>query len=258
MPSPDRTFTTVKLTEEAIGLMLDALPQKPGNDDSHQPVTVIVRPGRLILRSRPRLGAEWAEVPVPGVSVIGASQRVCLNRTFITKALRFGFSEFEVQDALSPVVFTAPGKKLLAMIIHSADAPATAQTQSESTTPSAQEATKPTEIAEAAPRPPLQPDNPTEKKPAMETANKITALPAPERGSLKPINGNNGNNGETPTALKTVVESVERIKTNLRDMIGDLNDTLDLLKAAEKEKKTTLKEVESVRATLRSLQKVEL
>ena len=33
---------------------------------------------------------------------------------------------------------------------------------------------------------------------------------------------------------------------------------LDLLKAAEKEKKATLKEVESVRATLRSLQKVEL
>ena len=58
--------------------------------------------------------------------------------------------------------------------------------------------------------------------------------------------------------MKAVVESVERIKTNLRDMIGDLNDTLDLLKAAEKEKKATLKEVESVRATLRSLQKVEL
>src|ERR1019366_8685229 len=121
-----------------------------------------------------RLGAEWAEVPVPEVSVIGASQRVCLNRTFITKALRFGLSEFEVQDALSPVVFTAPGKKLLAMIIHSDDAPATAQPQSEPATPSPQEATKPTETAESAPRPPLQPDNLTEQKPAMDTANKIT------------------------------------------------------------------------------------
>ena len=91
----------------------------------------------------------------------------------------------------------------------------------------------------------------------METANKITALPAPERGNLKPTTSN-GHNGETPTAMKAVVESVERIKTNLRDMISDLNDTLDLLKAAEKEKKATLKEVESIRSTLRSLQKVEL
>ncbi len=90
----------------------------------------------------------------------------------------------------------------------------------------------------------------------MTTANNITPLPAPERGNLKPSNGNN--NGGTPTALKAVVEQIERIKLNLRDVISDLNDTLDLLKAAEKEKKATLKEVESVRATLRSLQKVEL
>jgi len=40
-------------------------------------------------------------------------------------------------------------------------------------------------------------------------------------------------------------------------VIGDLSKTIDLLKAAEKEKKATLKEVETVRATLRSLQKVD-
>ena len=57
--------------------------------------------------------------------------------------------------------------------------------------------------------------------------------------------------------MKAVVEAVERVRTNLRDVISDLNDTLDLLKAAEKEKKATHKEVESIRATLRSLQKVE-
>jgi hypothetical protein len=51
---------------------------------------------------------------------------------------------------------------------------------------------------------------------------------------------------------------IERLRTNLRDVISDLNDTVDLLKTAEKEKKATLKEVESIRATLRSLQKMEL
>jgi hypothetical protein len=77
----------------------------------------------------------------------------------------------------------------------------------------------------------------------------------PEQSSLKPTNGSNG---ETGTTMKAVVEAVEWMKTNLRDVISDLNDILDLLKAAGKEKKATLKEVESIRATLRSLQKVEL
>ena len=36
-----------------------------------------------------------------------------------------------------------------------------------------------------------------------------------------------------------MVEQVERIKTQLRDVISDLNDTVDLLKAAEKEKEGT-------------------
>ena len=74
----------------------------------------------------------------------------------------------------------------------------------------------------------------------------------PERGNIK------GTNGETQNAISTVVDHVEAIKTKLKDVIGDLSKTIDLLRAAEKEKKATLKEVESVRATLRSLQKVEL
>ena len=79
-----------------------------------------------------------------------------------------------------------------------------------------------------------------------------TTLPAPERGNIK------ATNGETQSAISAVVDHVEAIKTRLKDVIGDLSKTIELLKAAEKEKKATLKEVESVRATLRSLQKVEL
>ena len=79
-----------------------------------------------------------------------------------------------------------------------------------------------------------------------------TTMPAPERGNIKPTNG------EAHSAISVVVDHVEAIKTRLKDVIGDLSKTIDLLKAAEKEKKATLKEVETVRATLRSLQKVDL
>jgi hypothetical protein len=79
-----------------------------------------------------------------------------------------------------------------------------------------------------------------------------TTLPAPERGNIKPTNG------ETHSAISGGVDHVEAIKTRLKEVIGDLSKTIDLLKAGEKEKKATLKEVETVGATLRSLQKVDL
>lgn len=60
------------------------------------------------------------------------------------------------------------------------------------------------------------------------------------------------------SALATATLQLETVKTALRDVLLDLNTTLDLLKAAEKEKKAAAKEVESVRTTLRSLQKVAL
>ena len=86
-----------------------------------------------------------------------------------------------------------------------------------------------------------------------------TLIP-PRRGNLQPkAEGNDGNgngNGANGSALSAAVTQIEVVRAGLRDVIADLNTTLDLLRAAEKEKKTSLKEVESVRATLRSLQKV--
>jgi hypothetical protein len=88
-----------------------------------------------------------------------------------------------------------------------------------------------------------------------------TNLTPPRRGNLQPnaepTNGNhNGTNGQNGSALAAAITQVETVKTGLRDVIIELNATLDLLRAAEREKKASAKEVESVRATLRSLQKV--
>ena len=86
-----------------------------------------------------------------------------------------------------------------------------------------------------------------------------TTLTPPRRGNLQPKvedNHNGNGNATAHSPLTAAVTQIEAVKTGLRDVIADLNATLDLLRAAEKEKKTSSKEVESVRATLRSLQKV--
>ena len=83
-----------------------------------------------------------------------------------------------------------------------------------------------------------------------------TTLTPPRRGNLQPTVEANHNNGHNGSALSAAVTQIETVKTGLRDVIIELNAALDLLRAAEREKKASFKEVESVRATLRSLQKV--
>ena len=198
MPSPDRPFTQVKLGESAIDL-IDALPRMPGSGDLDSPVTVAIQAGNLVLRSRPRSSDEWAQISVPDVAVTGPDRRVCLNRTFITKGLRFGFTEFKVQDPLSPVLFTGPGKKMVAMPLRLDDAPASPQDHSQPAQPFSQQAATPAERPPTANRPPLVSANTTEQNTAMDT-NNTTTLPAPERGNLKPTS--TGSNGAPQPASK--------------------------------------------------------
>ena len=92
----------------------------------------------------------------------------------------------------------------------------------------------------------------------MPTQTNITP---PRLSNLQPrgegTNGNhNGANCQNGSALSAAVTQIENVKTGLRDVIVELNTTIDLLRAAEREKKASAKEVESVRATLRTLQKV--
>ena len=67
-----------------------------------------------------------------------------------------------------------------------------------------------------------------------------TTLPLPRRGNLQPTTGNDQ---AAATPLAAAITRIETMKTGLRDVIADLSATLDLLRAADKEKKTAAREV---------------
>ena len=50
--------------------------------------------------------------------------------------------------------------------------------------------------------------------------------------------------------------TVEQIKENLKGIIRDLNGVIDTVKLAEKERKSSEKEIEAVRSKLRQIQSV--
>jgi DNA polymerase III sliding clamp (beta) subunit (PCNA family) len=252
MPADTSGWTNVTLQTSAVDTIIEALPLLSGNEDVNRAVTLVAGNG-LLIKARGKDQGEWTRINVPNATVIGKAVEVALNRGFLLEALRFGLSQIQIQDSLSPLVFSAPGKTMVVMPVRmdgppepTAPAPATASGQSIS----------PPENTPAAPPSALGVnDAKEERKQTMSTAT----MTAPERGNIRArTNMNNGKeeNGEARPAFKAVVESIDRIKTNLRDVIGDLNDALALLKTAEKEQKATAKEIESVRAKLREIRSV--
>ena len=59
-------------------------------------------------------------------------------------------------------------------------------------------------------------------------------------------------------ALETAIAQIEIVRGDFRNAIASLNKLGELLKQAQRENKTSDKEIQSVRQTLRSLQSVRI
>ena len=69
---------------------------------------------------------------------------------------------------------------------------------------------------------------------------------------------NNGNGNGNGSAVKSLVEHVEQIKENLKNVIRDLTTVIDAVKASEKEMRTSDKEIDAIRSKLRQIQSVSI
>ena len=75
--------------------------------------------------------------------------------------------------------------------------------------------------------------------------------------TFQPVETHANNNGNgNGSAVKSLVEHVEQIKENLKNVIRDLNNVIDTVKLAEKERRSSEKEIEAVRTKLRQIQSV--
>ena len=74
--------------------------------------------------------------------------------------------------------------------------------------------------------------------------------------TFQPAETQPANNNGNGSAVKSLVEHVEQIKENLKNVIRDLNGVIDTVKLAEKERKSSEKEIETIRTKLRQIQSV--
>jgi len=80
--------------------------------------------------------------------------------------------------------------------------------------------------------------------------------------STTPTNGNgtNGHHKEEaqPVTIDTALEQIEIIKGSYREAIRGLNTLTDTLKQVQRDQKSSVKEIQSVRSTLEKLQSVRI
>ncbi|MEN9575301.1 MAG: hypothetical protein RL514_3156 [Verrucomicrobiota bacterium] len=248
VPEPKSTRTRIQFDPPAVATLLAGVPRLPGGDEVNRPVTLEIAGSTLTVKAQAKGAEDWTCLTVAGATLTGKSVSIALNRDYLLKALRFGLTTVAIEDDLTLLDFYEGGRRMIVSPVRPSEAPAPAAPQP---APPVSSQSSPSETpASAIPSaPPVA--TPTEKpKPTMPTAT----LPAPERGtrSLAPVNG------ETQSSFAAVVTHLDGVKAKLRDVMTELNGTLTLLKTAEKEQRVSAKEVESVRATLRSLQRMQV
>ena len=74
--------------------------------------------------------------------------------------------------------------------------------------------------------------------------------------TFQPVETHAANENGNGSAIKSLVDHVEQIKETLKNVIRDLSTVVDAVKAAEKEKRTSDKEIDAIRTKLRQIQNV--
>lgn len=246
VPRSDSIKSRIVLAEPGIDTILNALPRLPGNDHVNQPVSLEIKGRDLTLKAESKEG-EWTVIPVPA-KVSGGPETVCLNRTLLAKALKFGCTEIGIvppdKDGPNPVLLTTKGKILvISQVRPSAETTAGTATPQPSSPPKNASAETPSSA---------ESKNQTEERTTMPAKNTMTA---PQRGNLT----SHKTEPVTPaTSSASLIDQVEQIKDTLKNVVRDLNGLVDAVKQAERDQRTSEKEVESARATLKKLQQVSI
>lgn len=231
VPRPDAKWTSVELSEAAIKQMIQVIPKLPGDYSPNYPIRLRVGT-HLFMEGQDKDQKEWTSIAVEDVRITGKATSIALNREYLLKALGLGLNRLQIADELTPVVFTKEGKTVVVM-------PVRLEVPSPVTKPT------PPSAAESKPSP-----STPETEPSTATNNERTDMTKASAATNETV--------ASESAIKAVMQQIEKIKDTLKGVVNEFNDVLASLKTVEKEKKATEKEIESIRSTLRSLQRVQI
>jgi hypothetical protein len=218
--------TVIKLPSQAVKQLQEVLPHLPGNEDQNRVIRLKFEFGQLKVEGHDPAG-DWTGVFIQDAVITGKPVTIGLNREYLITALKFNLNEIQIEDALSPLVCINAGKRMVIMPVKLEETPAT----------------QPKPVPQTS----STPTKPPASNPAVE---RKTTMPATNTPAKPPEANGSGS--------KDALTQIESVKTCLREAIGGLNSLTGLFKQAQKDKRSTEKEVASVRQTIKSLQGLKL
>lgn len=256
VPTLNSDWTKLIVSDTAAESIMGAIPMLPGGNEPNEPIDILVARKGLTIRGRERNGRK-SDVPIDGIQVVGNPVETSINRSYFLKALRFGFRDINILDPVSPILFINGGKTMVVMPLrgdaaekwYAAHPPQNSPPVGATAEAPKGEASAPPEGA-GSPSPAEQQTNETTEE---RTSMDGKTMQPPQRGNLTGTETKSD-----ATGIEEVLGQIEKVRDDLRDVFNDLNECERMLKKAAKEQKVTEKEINRVRASLRTLQSVDI
>jgi DNA polymerase III sliding clamp (beta) subunit (PCNA family) len=220
IPNPRDARTHIIMDPAKLETLIRLLQRMPCHDEKHGTIGVEVREGQLFLLGKAAHAEPWLRVPVPDSKAQGPQVTTFLDRQYLTKALQFGLNSIDLNDELSPLRFHCQGKQLIVMPLR--------------------------ERAERAPSVPPPPARPPTPEPPPERKPMPTSEPPPP-----PSNG-------SKSAIEEAIDLTNALRDRFQDGVTQMKDLSLKLKLINREQRTSHREFDNVRSTLRSLQSLKL
>jgi DNA polymerase III sliding clamp (beta) subunit (PCNA family) len=227
VPNPAEAKTIITIDPAQLDPLIKLIQRMPCHDDRYHSLGLEWKAGQFLLLGKDTASEPWLRVPVPDVKANGPEINIFVNRKLLTKALQFGLNTISLIDPIAPLRFHSQGKQMIVM--------------------------------------PLRPEGASTPLPANQQPAPVRAIPAPAVAppqQPKPMITNPTTeeppaNG-TPSPLEEALDLTLQIRDKFTDGFNLLRDLSTKLKAVHRDHKTSSREFNSVRSTLRSLQGLKL
>lgn len=227
IPSNDQYKTGVTLNPSDLDKLIQVIQRMPDHDSINHGIGIDIKKQGIQLLCKSGGDEPMTAVPIGAVKIEGSDVRVHLNRQYLIKALLFGLNRLEVIDPMTPVRLSHQGRQMIVMPLRQ-DGP---------TTP-------PSELS---------------GKGEAETGNSETAATNEERKET--VGNEQSNPAATPSIenqLDQCLTDIDTVREFLQEGLSGLTALRSKLKLVQREYKGSVKEMQSVRRTLKSLQSVKL
>jgi DNA polymerase-3 subunit beta len=252
---PDPGGRRMRLTEEDVEILKEAIPSLPGEET----ITLAGSGGRVTVYARGSEDEGWTSLELPHATFEGEPGHISLNRKYVGEAMAAGFMRsIRFADELSPA-YSEDGEGGMHLLMSMrADVPEGIAEAGKDPENSIEQGESPAETKPPSTSPnPSSPDGPS-KKPQKPPQKESSPLPhSNPPGRKQPMSDKNPKPDDL-AAFAELQAAAGEVKSKLQETKLAVTRLTTAVKAAMKDARQQRAEVEAARATLAKLKTIDL